>query len=100
MRLVSSLFIPSVHLLLRQSTMSINGLAEVGWPGSAFTTRTRSDLALAASATTGQVSSTRDEHDVTYKVLYPKLHGMAATTRILLALGGVRWESVFPTVSS
>ncbi|KAG0221111.1 hypothetical protein BGX31_010182 [Mortierella sp. GBA43] len=77
--------------------MSINGLAEVGWPGSAFTTRTRSDLALAASATTGQVSSTRDEHDVTYKVLYPKLHGMAATTRILLALGGVRWESVFPT---
>ncbi|KAF9918808.1 hypothetical protein BGZ65_012399, partial [Modicella reniformis] len=32
-----------------------------------------------------------------YKVLYPKLHGMAATTRILLALSGTRWESIYPS---
>lgn len=82
--------------------MSTNGLAEIGWPGPAFTTRTGPDLATAAAATTtGRVLNGQNgnERDVTYKVLYPKLHGMAATTRILLALGGVRWESIFPIVS-
>ncbi|KAK3824805.1 MAG: hypothetical protein J3Q66DRAFT_96426 [Benniella sp.] len=80
--------------------MSTNSLTEIGWPGAAFTTRTRPELAIAAAAPSGRVlGEERDgaEPNVTYKVLYPKLHGMAATTRILLALGGVRWESIYPS---
>jgi hypothetical protein len=83
--------------------MSTDGLTEIGWPGAAFTTRTRPELAIAAAAPSGRVlGEEKDgaEQDVTYKVLYPKLHGMAATTRILLALGGVRWESIYPSVSN
>ncbi|KAG0045034.1 hypothetical protein BGZ83_009722 [Gryganskiella cystojenkinii] len=53
-----------------------------------FTTRTNPDLAAAAVAATS---------DIKYKILYLKLHGMAATTRAMLAIGGVEWESVFPT---
>ncbi|KAF9167513.1 Glutathione S-transferase S1 [Mortierella sp. AD010] len=38
-----------------------------------------------------------DQSDVTYKILYLKLHGLAATTRIILAVAGVQWESIYPT---
>ncbi|KAG0359297.1 hypothetical protein BC939DRAFT_265211 [Gamsiella multidivaricata] len=67
-----------------------------GLPGPAFTTRTRPDLVAATSA----VESKSDDHEgesVTYKLLYFKLHGMAATTRILLAISGFRWEDVYPS---
>ncbi|KAG0258826.1 hypothetical protein BG011_003047 [Mortierella polycephala] len=60
-------------------------------PPSTFTTRTRPELASAASA-----APSTDGADVTYRILYLKLHGLAATTRIILAIAGVRWESIYP----
>ncbi|KAF9185456.1 hypothetical protein BGZ50_003047 [Haplosporangium sp. Z 11] len=60
-------------------------------PPPTFTTRTRPELASAASA-----SPSTDDADVTYKIFYLKLHGLAATTRIILAIAGARWESIYP----
>ncbi|KAF9103130.1 hypothetical protein BGX27_010725, partial [Mortierella sp. AM989] len=62
----------------------------------------RGQLANAAGAILSIVSNKGDQNDsrredVTYKVLYLKLHGMAATTRIILAIAGVKWESIYPT---
>ena len=54
-----------------------------------FTTRTNIALAAAATATTSEIK---------YQILYLKLHGMAAMTRVMLAIGGVEWESTYPTV--
>ncbi|KAF9919040.1 hypothetical protein BX616_002704 [Lobosporangium transversale] len=65
-----------------------------GLPGSAFTTRTRRELAEAAAAT-HEVNSANN--NVSYKVLYLKLHGMAATTRAILAVSGVKWENIYPS---
>ncbi|KAF9348246.1 hypothetical protein BGX26_000323 [Mortierella sp. AD094] len=66
-----------------------------------FTTKTRPELADAAGAITGIASDKsdrdHDQIDVIYKILYLKLHGMAATTRIILAVAGVQWESIYPT---
>ncbi|KAG0362507.1 hypothetical protein BG005_005310 [Podila minutissima] len=55
---------------------------------STFTTRTNPALVAAAAATTSGIK---------YRILYLKLHGMAATTRAMLAISGVEWESVYPT---
>ncbi|KAF9215403.1 hypothetical protein BGZ59_001463 [Podila verticillata] len=55
---------------------------------STFTTRTNLALAAAAAATTS---------DIKYRVLYLKLHGVAATTRAILAISGAEWESIYPT---
>ncbi|KAF9200117.1 hypothetical protein BGZ49_009675 [Haplosporangium sp. Z 27] len=67
-------------------------------PQNTFTTKSRPELASAATAITGTVSDNdRNKSDVTYKILYLKLHGMAATTRIILAIAGVRWESIYPS---
>lgn len=55
---------------------------------STFTTRTNPALAAAAAATS----------DIKYRILYLKLHGVAATTRAMLAISGVEWESIYPTV--
>ncbi|KAF9988580.1 hypothetical protein BGZ75_009157 [Mortierella antarctica] len=54
------------------------------------------ELATAAAATTA-VGTQPANDDVIYQILYLKLHGMAATTRIILAIAGVHWESIFPT---
>ncbi|KAI8598732.1 hypothetical protein EDD21DRAFT_179622 [Dissophora ornata] len=78
-------------------------LVSSGLPSPAFTTTTRTDLVTAASDVVIRPDQL-DEHtdgsygriDITYKILYLKLHGMAATARILLAIGGVRWESIYP----
>ncbi|KAG0273230.1 hypothetical protein BGZ95_010944 [Linnemannia exigua] len=59
-------------------------------PLSTFTSTSRPELALAAGATHSE------DQEVVYKILYFKLHGMAATTRIMLALSGARWESIYP----
>ncbi|KAG0207538.1 hypothetical protein BGX28_001260 [Mortierella sp. GBA30] len=63
---------------------------------SAFTTRTNPELASAAAAASDS-SNNYKKDDVSYQILYFKLHGMAATTRIILAIAGVQWESIFPT---
>ncbi|KAG0093933.1 Glutathione S-transferase S1 [Podila epicladia] len=55
---------------------------------STFTTRTNPALVAAAAATTSGIK---------YRILYLKLHGMAATTRAMLAISGEEWESVYPT---
>ncbi|KAG0376568.1 hypothetical protein BGX24_007544 [Mortierella sp. AD032] len=59
-------------------------------PPSTFTSASRPELSLAAGATHSE------NQDVVYKILYFKLHGMAATARIMLALSGARWESIYP----
>ncbi|KAG0081180.1 hypothetical protein BGZ90_009825 [Linnemannia elongata] len=66
-------------------------------PVSTFTSVSSPTLAAAAAAPLQQ----QDQHhealkDVVYKILYFKLHGMAATTRIMLALSGALWESIYP----
>ncbi|KAG0321488.1 hypothetical protein BGZ97_011133 [Linnemannia gamsii] len=64
-------------------------------PPSTFTSVSSPELATAASTTfQGQYQETSKE--VVYKILYFKLHGMAATTRIMLALSGAHWESIYP----
>ncbi|KAG0345629.1 hypothetical protein BG004_003440 [Podila humilis] len=52
-----------------------------------FTTHTTPALVAAA---------TSRATDIKYQLLYLKLHGMAATTRAILAISGVDWESVYP----
>ncbi|KAG0070923.1 hypothetical protein BGZ89_012074 [Linnemannia elongata] len=66
-------------------------------PVSTFTSVSSPTLAAAATAPLQE----QDQHheaskDVVYKILYFKLHGMAATTRIMLALSGALWESIYP----
>ncbi|KAF9951950.1 hypothetical protein BGZ70_000796 [Mortierella alpina] len=75
---------------------SSNPATSTGLPPSTFTTRTRPELAIAAAAVTA-IGTQPTNDDVIYRILYLKLHGMAATTRIILAIAGVQWESIFPT---
>ncbi|KAG0333913.1 hypothetical protein BG000_008788 [Podila horticola] len=55
---------------------------------STFTTRTNPALAAAAAATSSNSK---------YRILYLKLHGMAATARAILAISGVEWETDWAT---
>ncbi|KAF9904745.1 hypothetical protein EC991_002382 [Linnemannia zychae] len=69
-------------------------------PPSTFTSISRPELALAAAVTQSEVQDQGQgqgaKEEVVYKILYFKLHGMAATSRIMLALSGARWESIYP----
>lgn len=73
-------------------------LASSSLPPSTFTPVTSPELAAAAAAT--QELDQEASKEVVYKILYFKLHGMAATTRIILALSGAHWESIYPQVTS
>ncbi|KAG0201331.1 hypothetical protein BGX33_010368 [Mortierella sp. NVP41] len=67
-------------------------------PPSTFTSTSCPQLAFIAAAK-HDVQGTGEgegENQVVYKILYFKLHGMAATSRIMLALSGARWESIYP----
>ncbi|KAF9922209.1 hypothetical protein FBU30_007710 [Linnemannia zychae] len=71
-------------------------------PPSTFTSVSRPELAHAAAAVSFQYSQKKEQDQeqdndiVEHKILYFKLHGMAATSRIMLALSGARWESIYP----
>ncbi|KAF8932165.1 hypothetical protein BGZ47_011523 [Haplosporangium gracile] len=70
-------------------------VASSSLPPSTFTSTSTLGLAAAAAATFQvQVQEAREE--VVYRILYFKLHGMAATARIMLALSGAGWESIYP----
>ncbi|KAI1300535.1 kinesin motor protein cin8 [Mortierella claussenii] len=82
-------------------TLAPSSLTPGQLPGPAFVTRSRPELARAAAAAPPPPSTAVETKDgtqstVSYKILYLKLHGMAATARILLALSGVQWESIYP----
>ncbi|KAG0284210.1 hypothetical protein BGZ96_011438 [Linnemannia gamsii] len=64
-------------------------------PPSTFTPVSSPELATAAAATPQNLDQEVSKEAV-YKILYFKLHGMAATTRIMLALSGAHWESIYP----
>ncbi|KAK3848114.1 MAG: hypothetical protein J3R72DRAFT_470255 [Linnemannia gamsii] len=82
----STLSTATVDLQLQQQ-IAVSGS---NIPPSTFTSTSRPELALAAGATHSE------NQEVVYKILYFKLHGMAATARIMLALSGACWESIYP----
>ncbi|KAF9425386.1 hypothetical protein BGZ94_007578, partial [Podila epigama] len=53
---------------------------------STFSTKSTQALVSAAHSTTGPIR---------YEILYLKLHGMAATTRAILAIANVQWKSIY-----
>ncbi|KAF9149204.1 hypothetical protein BG015_009021 [Linnemannia schmuckeri] len=72
-------------------------VASSSLPPSTFTSTSTPELAAAAAATLQvQVQVQEAQEEVVYQILYFKLHGMAATTRVMLALSGARWESIYP----